>query len=269
MNKNSIYTTIITILLIVIIIILCVFSCNFERLNRFSEKQIDELKKSILASDSLTKEAEGHYTKLVNYYADKNDLSDELKKIDRDLHNMIKSQDERLLSITKTIISLRDKLDEGTGVVNEVDTNLIDITLSYPDKEKPFIIWDGFVNRLTAKYKGFWKFNKLPIDIIVTEESRGLWRHRIVGPDWFIVDSLSVISLPPKEYVPDIEKRIQLFVGGGYLADLTGSSWGALSLGLGVSFDHSHNILLNVTTNPQIGLSYYYKFRSFKRKKKR
>lgn len=267
--KINIYNIVISALLVAIIIILLMYWSKMKGLNTAYDKRIDDLKKSIIASDVLTKEAEGRYAKLVNYYASKNDLSKQLKEIDKDLFNIVQNQNERLLNITNAILSFESKLDSGVGRVNNIDTNQIDISLMYPSKDTPFISWNGYVNRKTAKYRGDWKFDKLPISIVVTEDERGLWKHRIIGPSWFTVDSLTVNSLPPKEYVPIVEKKLQFFAGINYLHNLQDiKKVGAVGVGVGISYDHTHNIMLNVNSAQQLGFGYYYNFRRYKNKKK-
>ena len=267
--KNNIYFSIISILLIAIILILLRSWYKFQTLTGKYDQRIDDLKKSIIASDVLTKEAEGRYAKLVDYYASKADLSKELKAIDNDLFNIIKNQDERLLNISKAILSFESKIDSGFGKFNVNDTNQIDIALTYPSKDTPFVKWTGYVNKKTALYKGDWSFDKLPISIIVTEDANGLWKHRIIGPEWFKVDSFSVKSLPPKEYVPIVEKKLQFFVGANYLISLANiRAAGPIGVGVGISYDHTHNFMLNINTAQQLGFGYYYNFRRYKNKKK-
>ena len=267
--KNNIYLSIITILLIAIIILLLISWFKFQSLSGRYDTKIDNLKKSILASDSLTKEAEGRYAKLIDYYANKADLSKELKAIDQELFNIVKNQNERLLNISNSILSFKSQLDSGFGKLNPVDTNQIDIALVYPSKDTPFIKWNGYVDKKTTKYRGDWVFDKLPISIVVTEDVNGLWKHRIIGPDWFKVDSLSVKSLPPKEYVPDEEEKIQFFAGVNYLVNIYDiKKVGPIGLGVGVSYNHTHNVMVNLNTDQQIGIGYFYKFRNYKNKKK-
>ena len=266
--KNNILFSIIGILLVIIIILLLRFWTKFQSLSNNYDIKITELKKSIIESDKLTKEAEGRYAKLVDYYATRMDLSKELKKIDKDLFNIVKNQDERLLSITNAVLSFESKLDSGFGKFNISDTNLIDIELSYPSKDSSFVLWNGYVNKQTAKYRGDWKFNGLPISIIATEEKRGLWKHRIVGPDWIKIDSLTIKSLPPEEYIQTVDKKLQFLVGINYSTDLMKiTSIGNVGLGIGINYDRTHNLLLNINTANQIGIGYYYQFRTYKNKK--
>jgi hypothetical protein len=262
MNKANFQRLLIGILLLLLIWL----AWRLEVLRKDSFTQNDELKKSIIAEDSLVKEADGRYAKLVNYYNSESSLKSELQKSNSELYKIIKKQDERLLSITTTVISLKSQLDEGFGKINPLDSNQIDLTLRYPSKEDPFIKWDGTVNRRSAKYFGEWTFEKLPFQIILTEEKRGLWKHRLVGPEWLLVDSLRIESLPPDQYTQTVDRKIQFLLGGGYYTSLVNPNWGNINLGVGVTLFNQHNLILGATTNQEVGLSYYYRFKAVKKR---
>jgi hypothetical protein len=252
---------------ILIVALLWVFSIIWKFNSKKTNDPIDEFKKAIIEADSLTKEKNGQYSKLDNYYKESSDLNKELKNSNRELYDLVKKQNERILNLTSTVITLQGKVDEGFGKIDPADSNNIELNLRYPSSEKPFVLWDGKLNTKTAKYNGIWTFGKLPIQILVTEESRGLWKHRISGPDWFIVDSLSVISLPPDQYPENVESNLQFLLGTNYSFSLVNQNQKNIGLGIGISAYSSHNILLNANTNKEIGLSYYYKFKSIKRRK--
>jgi len=251
--------------LVVLLVILAWLGIRLEMIKSQAKDQNDSLKKSIIASDQLTKEIDGRYSKLVDYYKSQKELNSQLKESNKELYESIKKQNERILNLTRAVTTLREEVSEGFGKIDPKDTNKISLELRYPEEKNPFITWSGWVNRNTAQYRGNWSFGKLPIEIVVTEESHGLWKHRIVGPEWFIVDSLSVVSLPPSGYVPQ-KKAVQFMLGGGYVRSLNRAAGDNLSLGGGVSLFDRHNLIINATTNRDIGLSYYYRFETLKRK---
>ena len=158
------------------------------------------------------------------------------------------------------IISLEKKVNEGQGEVDEIDTNKINLTLTYPDDKEAFINWKGSVDKVTAYYKGEWTFGKMPIQIVLSEEKRGLWKTRVVGPEWFKLDSISVNSLPPDKK----EKTIQFLMGGGYIKSLSNGP-DAISIGGGVNLFGNHNLILTTNSNKEVSLNYYYKLKSFKK----
>lgn len=262
MNKDTIYRTLGAILIIIIALLLFK-NCQLQR---DTDREINDLKKSIIASDKLTKEANGRYAKLVDYYATQGDLMKDLKESNKDLYKTIKKQDERLLSITSSIITLDRKVVQGFAQTDPVDTNKLNLSLKYPDEKDPFIFWDGWVNKNTAAYKGTFSFGKLPIQVILTEESRGLWKSRIVGPEWLKVDSLSIKSIPPEEYAVVKPKNLQWLIGGSYVYNMTNSSQG-VGVNFGVNLFDKHNVVLGANTLNQVSLGYMYKIKTFKRKK--
>lgn len=263
-NKDKFFS----ILIIILIFLLIFFAWRMEGMRSEAERQNEELKKSIIASDKLLKESDGRYSKLVDYYKTGLELNKELKSTNSELAKEIKKQDERLLSLTSAVFTFKGILEDGMGKFNPNDSNQIDLALRYPDAQEPFVKWDGYVNTKTAKYNGNWSFEKVPIQIVLTEEKRGLWKNRIVGPDWFIVDSLQVNSLPPDEYTPNVEKKVQLIVGADYLKSLSNEgAWGSVGVGVGLKLFGQHHVIVRATTNQEVGVGYYYSIKSFKKNK--
>ena len=263
MDSNKFYKITIAILLLLVIWI----SWRLEHIKGRYSDESDMLRKSIIAADSLVKEADGRYAKLVNYYNSEKDLKKQLKESNDNLYKIIKKQNERILSLTNTVITLQGKIDSGQGTIDPTDTSKILLSLNYPEKNDPFINWSGMVDRVTAKYNGEWKFGSLPIQIVVTEDTRGLWKHRIVGPEWLIIDSLSVNSLPPDEYTSTVDRKLQFMVGGGYSRTISNPNWGTINFGVGLSIVNKHNIIVNVNTRQELGVNYYYKFKAVKDRK--
>jgi uncharacterized membrane-anchored protein YhcB (DUF1043 family) len=262
MNKDTISRTIGAILVIIIALLLFK-NCQLQK---DSGRELDDLKKSIIASDKLTKEADGRYAKLVDYYATQGDLMKDIKESNKDLYKTIKKQDERLLSITSSIITLDSKIVQGFAQTDPVDTNKLNLSLKYPDEKEPFVFWDGWVNKNTAAYKGTFSFGKLPIQVILTEESRGLWKSRIIGPDWLKVDSLSIKSIPPEEYATLKPKNLQWLVGGSYIYGMNNSGQG-VGVNFGLNLFDRHNLILGANTLNQVSFGYTYKIKTFKRNK--
>ena len=263
MNKDLVYR-IIGAILVSVIVLLTFKNCQIQK---GADREIDELKKSIITSDKLTKEANGRYAKLVDYYASQGDLMKELKESNKDLYRTLKKQDERLLSITRSIITLDQKIVEGFAETDPVDTNRLNLSLKYPDEKDPFVYWDGWVNKNTAAYKGTFSFGKLPIQIILTEDTRGLWKSRIVGPEWLKVDSLSVKSLPPEEYAQVKPKNLQWLLGGSYAYNMNSTGHG-VGINFGLNLFDKHNLVLGANTLNQVSIGYTYKIKTFKRKSK-
>jgi hypothetical protein len=255
-----------TILLLILIIIIIFLGWRINSIKDANEDAKDALKKSIIMNDSLTKEADGRYAKLVNYYNTEKDLKEQVKESNKELYDVIKKENEKILSLTNAVITLQGAVSEGFGHVDPKDTNKIGLTLKYPDDKEPFINWIGSVDKQSAFYKGEWSFGKLPLQIVLTEEKRGIWKSRLVGPEWLKVDSMTINSLPAEDYNNLGLRNIQFFVGTGYIKSLAKGP-NAFSVGGGLSYKGKHNLLLQATTNKEVGLSYYYNFQTKKKKK--
>ena len=255
---------ILLIILSVVIIILMLF--GWVKYNQMQKKLYDEINngnKVILSMDKTTKESDGQYAKLVNYFNSEKDLNNQLKEQNEDLFRLIKKQDERLLMINNTIVTLEGKMTEGFGSVNKNDTNRIDLKLNYPDEKNSFITWNGFVNRKTAFYKGEFTFGKLPLQIVMTETDRGIWKSRLIGPEWLIVDSMDINSLPLP--TPEKQSKWGLLLGGGFQKSFNQNIPNAVSLAFAVQYK-KHMLMIDGNTNRQFGLKYLYRLENFKNK---
>lgn len=261
MNKG----TITNILLISQFIIICTVVWQLITLKSQSSDQITDLKKSIIASDSLKKEAAGQYAKLVDYYKTERDLLADLRDNNDSLYQLINTHGERVLNITRSIISLDKKVVAGFAKQDPLDTNNLNLSLRYPSETTPFVLWDGLINKQTAAYRGKFSFSELPLSIVLTEESRGLWKTRLIGPTWLRVDSLSVISIPPVDYTPVEPAKVQFLVGGTYFTKLNIREQ-AIGVNFGVNLFDRHNILVGANSLQQISFGYTYKIKSFKKK---
>ncbi|CAB4159300.1 hypothetical protein UFOVP699_84 [uncultured Caudovirales phage] len=261
MTFENFYKVVICIALAVIIFM----GWKISSVQKDANKQADDLKKSILALDKLQKEKDGQYSKLVNYFNTERDLLNQLEDQNKDLKNTIKKQDERLLSISNAVITLDAKVVSGFGQIDKKDTNKVNFSLKYPDEKDPFIFWDGWVNRRTAAYGGKFTFGSLPISIVLTEESRGLWKSRLIGPSWLKVDSMTINSIPPVEYAIEKPKKLQWLVGGSYHMGLN-SAPNAVGINFGVNLFDIHSLTVGATTLQQVSFGYLFKIKSFKRK---
>jgi hypothetical protein len=262
MNKDSFYRIFLSVLLIIIILM----AFRIGNIQNTADHETSDLKKSIIASDKLVKEADGRYSKLVNYYASERTLINDLKESNIELYKTIKQQGEKILNITSAVISLDKKVVQGFGKQDPLDTNKLNLSLKYPSEIDPFIFWDGSINKHTAEYNGIFSFGKLPVKIILTEEKRGLWKSRLVGPEWLKVDSMSILSLPPELYPTVKPKNIQWLVGGTYYYGLNSTSK-AIGVNFGLNLFDKHNIIIGANTLQQVSFGYTHKIKTFKRNK--
>ena len=132
-------------------------------------------------------------------------MNQQLKEQNKQLYDRLTSQGERLLMINNSIISLRDEISQGDVEPDPIDSNIIKLDLKYPNSSESFINWNGKIDTKNLTYLGEWKFGKLPLQVILTETSNGMWSSKLIGPNWLIVDSMTVNSLPPSEIAKPVE----------------------------------------------------------------
>ncbi len=253
---------------IIIVLILLLIGSGI-RSNWQQNKWIKELKASnelVLEKDQTIKEKDGQYAKLVNYFENNEDLMKSLKNSNKDLAKLINKQNEKLLQISDIVATFEEKLDQGD--ITQIDDSTFQIGLFYPDKDDWFINWDGFIFPKTKSYKGIWKFGELNLQAVLTETERGLWNARLIGPDFLIVDSITVKSLPPDQYNPYGTKKLEFMIGGGYRSSLNPDRPNAITVGAGVQWKNNSILMIEAGTNNTIGFQYFYKFQTLKKKKR-
>jgi predicted RND superfamily exporter protein len=247
-------------LIIVLIIIVILFYFKNQKIQKDLHNEIQLANKEIVKLDTLKKERDGQYAKLVNYFENDKSLKKELKKHNKELSNLISKQNERILMLNKSIITLESSVNSGQISKDPSDSSIINLDISYPNSNDPFIKWKGKVFTETNSYAGEWTFGKLPIYMILTETKRGLWNSRIVGPNWLKVDSIYVNSLPPSDFgKSDNLSKIELILGGGYLTSLTPETPKGIMIGVGAQYKNSSLILNYGSISNFVGISYYHK----------
>ena len=254
-------------ILVGLIVVLILLLIGFHLKNQHDRSklfdQIEEANKHVLKLDKVKKEADGQYAKLVNNYKTERDLKIELKKRNCGLYRRIKDQNEDILMLNRTVISLKSERSTGDVSIDPVDSNSLDLNLRYPESDTAFIKWTGSISLVDNKYKGDWTFNKLPIEIVLTETQRGIWNSRLIGPDWLNVDSMTVNSLP-KDKISD-DKNFGFMLGGGISNSLNVNEPNAIRIGGGIYFKNS-TLLINASTRNIVGLEYYHRFKKIKNK---
>jgi hypothetical protein len=253
--------------IMVLILLLVLSNCKNTKLQKEMYEQVRSTNKEIVKNSKLIKEKDGQYAKFVDNFNTQKDLLKQLKEENKDLYKDIKKNDEKLLMINNTLVTLEGRVVEGFGKWNPTDSNLIDLNLKYPDEKDWFISWDGSVHKKTAFYKGDWKFGKLPLQIVLTETEKGIWNSRLIGPEWLVVDKMDVKALDPSGFTDPYKPEPRNFgfmLGGGPLIGFQPRFFG-LSIGAGAYYKN-HSLILNGATNYTVGFNYYYRFISFKKK---
>jgi hypothetical protein len=254
------------IMMIGLILIIIFLSWKIDSLNDQNQDINEQIKRSIIMNDSLVKLSEGRYVKMVDYFNTEKDLKNELKESNEELYINIKKQGEKILSLNNIIMTLKNEINQGFGKINTKDSNKIDLELKYPNEKESFINWKGSVDKKTNFYKGEWSFKKFPIQIVLTEEKRGIWKSYINTPTWLKIDSMYVNSLPPEEYKNEEKRKVQFLLGGGYIKSLSPMGYDGISVGGGINLFDKHHIIINTNTNKEINVNYYFKFQNIKKR---
>lgn len=258
--KNKFYVITIIILVLLLIGAGVRSAINENRLR-------DELQASnelVIEKDKTIMEKEGQYAKLVDYFEDSKSLMSGLKDSNKELAKQINKANEKLLQVSDIVATFKEKQDEGD--LDQINDSTFNMSLFYPNTEDWFINWDGSIYPQTNTYKGIWKFGKLELQAVLTETERGLWNARLIGPDFLIVDSIQVKSLPPEDYDPNKNKNLEFLIGGGYRNSYDKSRPNAITVGGGIQWKNRSVIMIEAGSNSTVGLNYYYKFQTLKRK---
>ena len=93
MQINKLYLGILGVLSIIIIWL----GIKLQITNESNLDAIADLKKSIIESDKLQKEANGQYSKLVDYYSTQSQMLDDLKNSNIQLYNTINKNGEKII----------------------------------------------------------------------------------------------------------------------------------------------------------------------------
>jgi uncharacterized membrane-anchored protein YhcB (DUF1043 family) len=130
--------------LIIILILLFIGDAWLDRRREAKYlEQIREGNKMIVEMDSTQKEKDGQYTKLINNFQTEKELTqfalETLGEDYNDLKKLLKENNEKMLMMSNTIITLESQLAEGFGTFNETDSSLIDLDLKYPNDDDWFI----------------------------------------------------------------------------------------------------------------------------------
>lgn len=235
--------TVKNILLIVLAFLWLTSRCSNEKLDKY-------WKRYTIEQDSIKKDMEGTYAKLVdNISNSKRDLQKKLKAKNDSLSDLIKKKDEKILSLTEYAFTLKNRPVKTVTVYRDPKDSSIVINDYYPDSINYFIKHITRYNIKSNIGSGEFKFGKLNIDAVLTETKEGLWNARLVGPDWFVVDKIEVNSLPPGDYNSSVKRFYWLIGGGGtkYIDRFAINATG------GININNSWLILGDISTYPSYG----------------
>lgn len=186
------------------------------------DKREAKLLNEIATESKLRKDADGKYSQLVTVIDGNSTLMRELKSsLDenfKDVKKILKKNDERLLMFSTSLLRFKEKSD--TVTIYPMDSTSDAewrFRLVYPDSLKPILAYDGFILPQFRRIAGQWTSpNPLSITAILTETSKGNWNSRLIAPEYVIVDSIIVRSLPADKIAKQNKFRFVAGVGGGY-----------------------------------------------------
>lgn len=192
--------------------------------DKCNDRDKAKLRNDIAEASGMIKESDGRYSKLVTVISGNSDILKALKGsvdgLDLDgLRDDIKRNGERLLYFESAFATFRRQHD--TTLIFQADQpGEWKFKLQYPDSTKPFIIYDGLISEQNRRILGDWKFNRLPLSVVLTEMPNKTWNSRIIGPDYFIVDSVVVNALPPEKIAAARRIAFVMGLGGGWNFDV-------------------------------------------------
>lgn len=192
MKKLTINHKWIAIIIVATIAAFLYFSKNIELSKK--DKQIALLKKEILATDSVTKEREGVYSKLI----------DDTKK-NKEIIRLISQQN---ILKDREIKALKKKIKSHTKIevkpIELRDTVFIkdnNFTAFYPQETDYFIKHQGVLK--SDSLFSEWSFSPLRLDLIISETKAGMYKLTSYVPEWLEVKDIEVNTLKNSYTKPD------------------------------------------------------------------
>lgn len=171
-----------------------------------------ELNKQKIQNDTLTKIADGYYTKLV---ADTL-TQKQLKKL---AEEVIELKNRKPVSVTKTVIQ-PVRIEKETDTISEIGDSIF-ITDSYPDKENPFLKYTNRFSLVDKKGVSEFDFSEITLSEVVTKKEDGLYQIDFKGPDFLEVKSINIQTEPQKKNEKD---NSGILVGLNIEKDFTNNS---------------------------------------------
>ena len=246
--------------LIGVIIILLVSIFQLKKDNKNLLNEVRSIQSEIIKGDSLRKISDGNYTKLVDNQKTQQELQKDLKNSNLELYKKIKEGNEKIQQLNQYFITFKTKLDSGLATMK--DSNNYELNVFYPEKSDWFINWNGIVNKNNGKYLGNWNFGKLNFSATVTQQPNGLWRTYIHGPDFLVLDSVKIESLPPQTTLK--RRNLEFLMGGGYRWNSVNNERNFV-FGGGFQWKSSNILFIDVATDQSVTGKFIYKFDNFKR----
>lgn len=175
------------------IAIILLLAFLYSKLNNKDNLLSDLERKMQIERDSLKEHYEGRYSKLIDDYNTEKSLNKDLKEHNKKLYDEIKDSNDRIVSLTKTVLKLKD----GTKVITLPEPIKEKDTLSfyYPNKDSSFVTHTLMFENLKT-IRSNWEFKPIKLDMVVTETEKGIFKVDIDTEKFIEVSSFEMKSLP-------------------------------------------------------------------------
>lgn len=176
-------------------------------------KEINELKKTVLEKDTLMHEQVGLYSKLVNDMRTVKELSTIIDEMGSELAQLIKKENERPIQTIRQVIEIPSASDTIVVYDTIIDKTIYQQgTFYYPNNSNYFASVD--VSILDGVGVGEFHFKPLELALAVVEGKDGMYKAYLDGPDFINIGELTVNTLPMKPQFPN--KPYEFYMGGGF-----------------------------------------------------
>lgn len=228
-----------------VLAVLATFFITSNIKDRQLEAQKQELRKEILRNDSLVKINDELYSKRV---ADTATIR-QLKRLNDSLNLELKNP--KVIVITK----LQPKDQEGPIDSVDVSNDLVTVEDHYPDQDNPFVSYFGRIDLTTKSGEGTFKFRELHLDLGITQNNDGTYSLNTKVPDFMVVNSVDVTSLPMDTEKPDNFGWL-LGVKGNYSFEDQNVGYEIIG---GIRYKKV-NIITSANTHKQVGAGLIFEF---------
>ena len=205
---NFVKKNLVSIILLLMLIGVIIF--GIFKSNTFN-KQVTDLKKTILSKDSIQKVRDGEYTKLIDDTKTQAELNKEVNTIAKETYKDIKKSGEKIVSNTNISVKPVTKIVIDTVYVDSSGTQKF--TSYYPNIDSAFITHKITIQNSLATNS--WEFKPLKINVVVTQQKDGMYRARLIGPKWIEAEEVTINGLPMTSVT---ERKFKYLLGasGGY-----------------------------------------------------
>lgn len=182
------------ILMIALIVIAGIFWFQKRSAEKEAFRAQQEIRKKVIAEDSLVKLSNGYYQKLVADTLTKQ----QLVKLAADI---VELKNRKPVSVTTTIIKPVEIIKETDNISVKQDS--VFIKDFYPNKDNPFLKYSNRFSLKTQKGLSTFSFDTISLKQVVTKKENGLYQIDFKGPDFLELKSIDIQTEPIVEPVKD------------------------------------------------------------------